>query len=87
MFASGRYVACMSKLGVAPWAGVTDLTSQASIAAALIPLVLREKLYDFGLIRKLKPYCSKIALAADERKKLRYRVTAGFGVVALAATG
>ena len=44
-------------------------------------------IYDVGLIRKLKPYCSKTVLAVDERKKLRYRVTAGLVAVVVAATG
>ena len=43
--------------------------------------------YDTGLSKKLKPYFSKIALAALERKKPRYCATFAFWVSAVAATG
>lgn len=43
--------------------------------------------YDTGLIRKLKPYFSKIALAVGVRRKLKYCPTPALFAAAVAATG
>src|SRR5262245_49567726 len=42
--------------------------------------------HEVGLIRKVKPYFSKIAFAAVERRKPRYRAASGL-VVTVSATG
>ena len=43
--------------------------------------------YDIGLIRKLKPYFSKIALAAPRAQEVEIARDRGFLLAAVAATG